>query len=294
MEKVFDTIDTFTYFTNISTPTYVYVSLDTADGLCVGHWLWECALFLPYIKDLQKTLPYKLKILLHNTKRYKKNILSDFDFHDTDIVYSSKMVRDERGNGNPQEHHVIPEESEYILYLPKFLYMWETKIHNSLFFDCLDRFRDYYIRTIPEISKSIPITYVARSKKEYFDKNFREFVNKDEIVTMLVENKVNILDVDELNSLAPQFTRILKSKTIIVEMGSAFQINAGLFATNSHIIIINDLWGYHDSDAPFFHILRKLMNERNNTIEVFSTGAIKPFIVDKESLEKRVGELMAV
>lgn len=291
MDNVIDTLNTFT---NNNTASHAYMSLDTAEGSCVGHWTWECVLFLPYIKHLQKTLPYTLKILLNESKQFKKNILSDFHFNDTDIVYSNKMITDHRGTGSWQEQFVVPEESEYIVYLPKFFYLWQTNIHTSLFFNCLNMFRDYYIQKIPYSSKNIPITYVARSRKENYNKNFREFINKDEIRTMLEEKKVHILDVDELRSLVPQFTCILNSKTIILEMGSAFQINAVFFASNSHIIVINDLFGYHDVDAPFFHIFRKLMNERNNTIEIFSTGAIKPFTVDKESLEKRVGELMAV
>jgi len=291
MDGVIDIVNTFTNNNNIQ---HVYVSLDTAEGSCVGHWLWECALFLPYIKVLKKTLPYTLKILLHDSKRYKTNILSDFDFYETDILYSSKMISDHRGRGNWQETFVIPEESEYIIYLPKFFYLWETNIHTSLFFDCLTRFREYYIQKIPDTSKSIPITYVARSRKENYANNYREFINKDEIRTMLEENKVNIMDVDTLTSLVPQFSQILTSKTIIVEMGSAFKINAGLLASNSRIIVINDLWDYYNVDAPFFHILRKLMNERNNTIEIFSTGAIKPFTVDKEYLEKRVCELICI
>lgn len=291
MDKVIDTINTFT---NNNTITHAYVSLDTAEGSCVGHWIYESAIFLPYIKHLQKTLPYTLKILLHDSKRYKKNILSDFDFHETDIVYSGIMISDHRGNGGWQESFVIPEESEYILYLPKFFYLWATNIHTSLFFDCLTKFRDYYIQKIPDTSKSIPITYLARSRKENYPNNYREFINNDEIRTMLENNKVNILDVDNLTSFIPQFTQILNSKTIILEMGSAFTINAGFIASNSHFIIINDFWDYYTCDTPSFHILRKLMNERNNTIEIFSTGGIKSFSVHKESLEKRVCELMNV
>lgn len=288
-----DRINTFSN-NNTTYPLHVYVSLDTTESSCVGHWIWECALFLPYIKHLQKTLSYTVKILLRELKQFKKNILSDFDFDDTDIVYSSKMISDHRGSGTWQEHYIIPEESEYIVYLPKFFYLWQTNIHKSLFFDCLDRFREYYIQKIPDTSKSIPITYVARSRKENYNKNYREFINKDEIRKMLDENKVNILDIDDLTSLTPQFSSILKSKTIIVEMGSAFQINAAFLASGSRIIVINDLWDYDNSDTPFFQIMRKLMIERNNTVEIFSTGGIKPFTVDKESLEKRVSELMVL
>lgn len=157
--------------------SFAYVSLDTTEGSCVGHWIWECSLFLPYIKEVQATLPHRLKIVLHDRKLYKTSILSDFDFHDDDIVYSTKMVSDPRGTGTSQESYVIPEEQNYILYLPQFFYLWKTNVQSSLFFECLARFRDHYIQKMPNITKSIPITYVARSRKENYADNYRKFIN---------------------------------------------------------------------------------------------------------------------
>ena len=105
-------------FNNKKEVSFAYVSLDTEEGSsCVGHWIWECALFLPDIKDLQKTLPYKLKILLREPKQYKINILSDFDFHDDDIIYNNKMSNDHRVSGGFQIQYVSPQELEYILYV---------------------------------------------------------------------------------------------------------------------------------------------------------------------------------
>lgn len=50
---------------DISNTTILYISLDTYEGaLCVGHWIWECALFLPHIKEIQKEMPNQIKILL--------------------------------------------------------------------------------------------------------------------------------------------------------------------------------------------------------------------------------------
>jgi hypothetical protein len=184
------------------------------------------------------------------------------------------MNKDLNGTGTWQEYHVCPEESEYIMYVPKFFYFWNTFIHTTLFFESLTLFRNHYIQQLSGIEKNIPISYITRSRKENYRNNYRDFINRDEFEQMLDSKKVHMINTDNFSSLTPQFQDIVQSKIIIVEMGSAFTINASFFASNSHFIIINDMFNYHYSDYPFFHIIRKLMEERNNTVEIFSYGVI--------------------
>ena len=280
-------------------PEFIYISLDTIEGSsCVGHWLWECALFLPYIVQLQKDCKIPFKILLHEKKIYKSNILSDFGFHECDILYSTNMVKDPDGTGVWQEKVVYPDEnSEYILFLPTFMYLWQTKFDNKslikLFFSSLNQFRMHYINNIQNIEKTIPITYVARSKVENYKNNSRNFINVDAFCNLLDNNMVNILYTDTLQSFNPQFNTIIKSKVLIVEMGSAFTINAAFIAMDSHIIVINDFYDYYTADENFFHIFRFLMQDRNNTVEIFSTGSYRDdFSVDIDAFKRRIDELL--
>lgn len=262
-------------------PSFVYISFDTTEGECVGHWMWECALFLPYLKEIQK--PFK--ILLHTPKTFKTKILADFGYYDH-IVYSSTMIQDPHGGGSRQEQYVIPQDSEYIMYVPKFFYLWNTSVSSRLFFESLTLFRNHYIDKIQNHNKCIPLSYVQRSRKENYSTNKREFINQDEFETILYEHNVHMIDTDRLTSITPQFQDIIQSNTIIIEMGSAFTINAAFFASNSHIIIINDAFNYFACDCPFFHIFRKLMEERKNTIEIFSYGSHRvPFHVDVPSFK---------
>ena len=250
-----------------SVPSFVYISLDTAEGECVGHWMWECALFLPYIKNIK--IPFK--ILLHTQKEFKTNILTDFGIHD--VIYSTNMNKDPRGGQTWQEQYVLPQDSEYILYVPTFFYLWNTTVSTTLFFESLTLFRNHYLDIIPDHTKNISVSYVKRSKRENYTINMREFVNQDEFETTLQYHDVHMIDIDHMTSLTPQFQDIIKSNTIIVEMGSAFTINAAFLASNSHIVIINDTFNYNTCDCPFFHIFRKLMKERNNSVEIFSYGS---------------------
>jgi len=284
--------DTLKTVTDVS---FVYISLDTQEGSdCVGHWIWECSLFLPYIKELQKELSVPIKILLKNEKRYKRIILSDFGFEESDIIYSTNLVQD---NGNKwQNKYVSPMESEYICYVPNFFYLWNVTVNTIPFFEALNKFRDHFMKTIQPIKKTIPLLYIGRSRKENYTNNYREFQNLDTFWNMLEQNNVTILDVDKLQSFQTQCTMVMRSKVIIVEMGSAFTINAGFLATDSHIIIINDNWNYHHSNTPFFQIFRKLQAERNNTIEIFSSnysGNLRlSFKVDLPLMEKRIQQIL--
>jgi hypothetical protein len=192
---------------------------------------------------------------------------------------------------------VFPDgNSDYILYLPVFFYLWHTKLNNKFiitpFFSLLNDFRMHYISNISDTTKTIPISYIARSKVENYRPNFRNFMNADAFCKLLDDNMVNMIYTDTFQSLTPQFNDVIKSKVIIVEMGSAFTINAAFIAMNSHIIVINDIWGYHTAGEPFFHIFRFLMKERNNTVEIFSRGSgTQNFSVNIDAFQKRIDEL---
>lgn len=257
---------------NIDDISFIYLSLDTKEGSnCVGHWIWECGLFLPLIKDLQKKSNFPIKILLNNYKRYKINIIKDFDFDEKDIVYSNNLTCDGK---TWQENYVIPEEKFFVMYVPNFFYLWHhhSTIENIYFLNTIDLFRNWYLPTgIFSEKKTIPILYLVRSKKENYLINNRSFSNINDFCQMLEKNNVDILDIDTLHSFKPQFNIIHKSKVIIMEMGSVFAINAALLASDSHIIILNDYYNYLNSNVCFIELYRYLMKKRNNTIEIYDT-----------------------
>lgn len=269
-----------------SSNSVVYISLDTVEGRsCVGHWIWECGLFLPYIDDLRRNLTVPLKILLFEEKLYKRNVLSDFGFKSTDIVYSDNMT-----NTSFPEQYVVPDTPFYKLIVPNFFFLWKTSVSTSFFFEALARFRHHYISSIADVSKSVSMSYVTRSDKENYIPNARTFVNATDFKDMLERKGVHMIETDTMNSLKPQFQAVLQSKTLIVEMGSAFTINAAFISSDCRIIVLNDIWDYHRSDNSFFQIFRKLMEQRNNTIEVFSHGGHykDPFTVDIPLFEKKI------
>jgi len=275
-------------FKSDTPPPFSYVSLDTTEGSdCVGHWLWECAIFLPYIKDISKNTTTSLKILFRNRKEYKVKILADFGFYESDIAYSPIMVP--FGDGGQFQTRVHPSEEEYSVYVPQFSHIVNQLDNNNLFSTRINRFRKYYIDSLPNISKTIPISYMARSNKENYHLNPRRFENMDAFCNLLNKYNVNIISVDNLDSFKAQFEIILRTKVLIVEMGSAFAINAGIIAADSHIITFNDFFA--DNNHSHFILQRRLIKERNNTVDIFSKGSghmHNPFSVNLEEFEQRL------
>jgi capsular polysaccharide biosynthesis protein len=191
-----------------------------------------------------------------------------------------------------QENYVLPSESEYILYVLPFFYIWTSTIENTLFCDYWARFRRHYADPLEIVEKTIPILYVARSKKENYTTHHRNFENMDAFIELLKKHNVHIMDVDEFTSLQPQFDLVLKSKVIIVEQGSGYSMNSVFIAANSHVILLNDCWDVTNIITPFYVFSRKIMSERNTTVEVFSKGKhATPFTVDLEEFEKRLQHL---
>jgi hypothetical protein len=276
---------------------FMYLSLDTAEGKdCVGHWIWECSFFINDIKKYSEEYNLPIKILLSNKKAYKLNILSDFGFNESDIVYSNKMTNH---STDLNLNYVIPEEEEYVLIVPSFFYLWKTSRNSEIFFNKVAEFRKYYIDNLPAITKTIDITYISRSQKENYSGNNRKFINFKDFRSLMNEKNVNILDIDTLSSLKPQFHTVLSSKVIIVEAGSAFTINCAFIASNSHIIIINDIHHYNNpNNTEWLHMLLKLVESRNNTVEIFSRGDKTnnntPFSVDLNRMSEKIDILRSL
>ena len=111
------------------------------------------------------------------------------------------------------------------------------------------------------------------------------------VLQMLNENSVQILDVDKFASLKPQVDIIQQANVIVVEMGSALLINGCLFATNSHIIILNDFENLTESQFSYIQVYKKLLLDHNNTYELFlskSKHTTDPFYVDIDRLRSRI------
>lgn len=273
------------FLINLETESdHIYVCLDTAEGTdCFGHWMYECALFLPYLKIVSEEFKKPLRIILHSNKRYKRVVLSDFGFKEDSIVFSNRLTT----TGHYwQMNHVIPIEScSYIV--PKFLYTWPVTTNTLPFFEHVNKFIEYYDSPV---IKTIPYLFLKRSEKENYAKNSRKFLNLHETVSCLRDNNVQILDVDTLDSLRPQIQLVRSAKVLIMEMGSAFTINAGWFAKDCHVIILNDFFNANTCQYTFMDVIRKQMKSNNVTFEILTHQPVynADFSIPLERLLQRI------
>lgn len=263
--------------------TSYYCILDTSEGSdCFGHWIHECALFLPFVKELRAEYP-TMKILLHCKRRYKLNTLIDFGFTENDIEYSSFMLESTKchcDSWNSENDHllhgwVLPVKKNYVAFLPKFPFVNVTVKENKILQTVAHAFKEFY-DIYSEKEKTIPILYLIRSRKENYESpNKRQLVNLDEMLEMLKKHNVEILDVDTLSSLRDQIEIVQKAKVILNEFGSV-TVNNCFFSSFSHCIILNRIpvgqnlidviehfiedshstWEYLDSLFPGYHEIK--------------------------------------
>jgi hypothetical protein len=285
-------MDFFDFESTIDSNTSVtcrYICLDTIEGAsCFGHWMIEAALFLPYLSSLKEHSPVPIKILLQEPKKYKSIVLKEFGIFDKDICYSTKT---RHMGGDWQRVHVLPSEDNYEIYIPHFTFCWESTPSSVNYFKHIEAFRKHFIKE--DIHKDIDVLYLKRSSKENYKHNFRHFINFEEVVQMLTNEGCQILDIDTLNDLQSQINLVRRAKILIIEQGSATTINAGWFAENSQIILLNDYVNFQNYNLPYAQVLRLQFKQRNNICLRYPTNHMDPrtpFSVDitilKELLDK--------
>lgn len=279
----------FEIISDISHPnenTSYYCILDSREGSdCFGHWIHECALFLPFVKQLREQYP-TLKILLHCKRRYKLNTLIDFGFIEDDIEYSN-LMKDSilchchtwyKNINNNHIYHgwVLPEKQNYIAFLPKILFANTVEKENLILQQVVYAFKEFYGVYSYNKEKTIPILYLIRSRKEnYNNPNRREFLNLNEMLEMFKKYNIEILDIDTLSSIREQVEKVQQAKVLINEFGSV-TVNNCFFSSHSHCIILNKIavgqnlidvidhfiedsgstWELLDSLLPDFHTIQ--------------------------------------
>ena len=260
--------------TDIDVPndlTSYLVCLDTAEGYdCVGHWMFECATYLPNILKLKNTYP-SLKILLKSLKLYKLNTLIDFGFTSEDIILGDKSIGANECKchiwHSIESNHlchgwVTHELRNHLTFIPHFCFANATHPNNKLNMENLYAFKSYYGVYNPPI-KTIDLLYICKSKIENYIVNRRTIINRDEIQDILKKHGAIFLETDNLKSIKEQIDIVLKAKIIVYEFGSAL-INSSLFANSSHSLVLNKI-RLGQGHLDILRKLRDITKEEMNT-----------------------------
>ena len=257
--------------------------LDTKEGSdCFGHWIYECAIFLPAILRIRKQYP-SLKLVLNCSRKYKLNTLIDFNFLDSDIIYNDKYTSETLLSWleSPIENALI--------FIPKFFFVQITLIETPMFLPCLMDFQRHYKNLIGHVDKTIDFLYLIRSRKELYNSpNKRTFINIDAVIKLCDKYSIEIFDVDKATSIREQVKKVLQSKVVIHEYGSAL-VNSTFFANNSHSLILNHIQLGEGHTILNDHMMQ--LNAVTHDIFPTTTGDWHSIEIDINALEKRILEL---
>jgi hypothetical protein len=200
--------------TNLEKNNYYILEWDADSSSAFAHWVYECAVYIPYYLELKKKIP-NLKIYITNKKKFKDIFLEYLGVEINDIVYSIELP-------NTCVFH------EFISLGLSFV-SDEYKI-------ILDNFLNYFPK---KYEKENNILFMPRQVKENYIGNNRVYNTKDheELIIGFDENN-KILHTDNIEKLEDQIKMVQNSKTIIVTDGSPALVNI-IFAKSCDIIILN-------------------------------------------------------
>jgi hypothetical protein len=273
----------------------VYLLLDTYEGKdCIGHWLWECANYLLYFKSLKLIYP-KLKILFAYRKKYKEIFYRHFDISDDDISYNGNINKlPDYRFGNMRNcacfgELVIPNDSNFILIIPRFTFLWHLAYNKDEEYRMIFRNFKNALNIPNNIKKNVDFIYLIRTigvNNENFKSGtyLRNFHNLNDVINLMNKKGIKIIYVANLSTLQEQIDIIQNARNIIVEHGSAWFINGLILLSNINIIVLNKL------SIGTFNFEIELLKEQNNTCE-FLESTNKDYnniIIDIPYLENRI------
>jgi hypothetical protein len=249
----------------------IYLVLDTDEGSgCVGHWLHECVSYTLFFKKLKDIYP-NLKVLCSGYKRYKEQFCNMSGIPSESICYTSNSIpviifhnNEEMGN-----QLYFPKDDEYTVIYPEYTYFRFTGLFSNRDTEYTIRYRNLlklYKQSLPftpDVNKDIDCVYMIRSRdiKENYSNNRINFVNIEDVISLMKIKNIPIYDVADFSSIEEQIKIVERAKTIIAEHGSPRFINGALLSRNSHIIILNKM------NVPSIELEESLTKENNNTYE---------------------------
>ena len=280
-----------------------YFVLDSLEGKnCIGHWIEEAAIYIPFIKKLKLKYP-KIKILFDGYKRYKKQFCDLFEINEDDIIYVCDRElfdpiikgRDNGCNHNRMDELYYPQDKEYTIIIPCYMYIYYIASYtDNNYYKLFNNFKQL-LPVKENNTKDIECIYIIRSIKSN-NENYklgttnRKFHNLDDVIETISNMGIPIYDAADFKDLKEQIDTVNRAKTIIVEAGSAMIINALLFSKNAHIILLNKpiLCEFSDLELNLIkkHNTYEIVWDNSDTANIMIPIAKLEYI-----LKKRLGKL---
>ena len=227
-----------------------------------GHWVFESAIFLPFVKDfIYLSKNFYILVNKNNERKYKKIFFNLFDIKDKNIYYMDNIdtyISDISYKNIPKNNICIICRNFHLNQnniteqcIEKYTYL-------------LDNFYDIIMKYKDNISKEIEHLFLPRSKVENYEPNDYRQYEYHKIYTILKGKEYIVYDTMNTNDFNEQIKLLQKSKNIYTNFGSSFLVN-GFFSSNSNIYLINKI-ETHIRDYIMKRLIISIIEKRNNTI----------------------------
>lgn len=215
---------------NIKEKSY-YMHIDTGFHDAFSHWVFESAVYLPLFLKLKSRYPL-LKLLSSGHKNYKESFYRSFGV-ENDIVYTI-------------------ENKSNIVFFPKYTTHHDKKIDNS-YNNILLNFYNGFKKI--DVEKENHILYLPRGVRENYSGNVYKIDCQGKLIEYFknIENTA-VYDSDNTINFTDQITLLRKSRKILLNYGSSFNVNS-FFAENSEIYVLG-----FDQHHILFPILQMALN----------------------------------
>jgi len=208
----------------------IFFILETPHHAAFCHWVFESAIFLPYVKQFKNA-----KLLLNRNpfRKYKKLFLTAFNLNDSDIVFLDNIYQEntEYTNIPPNNICIIPNHLTHCDRSP-----------NSVNKDNLDRytglllnFRDILINDSFTYEKTIDHLFLPRNTVENYT---NQCINYSKIHELLKDIKYTEYDTMNTEDIKEQFLLISHAENIYLDFGSALFVNI-FFSKQSNVYVVN-------------------------------------------------------
>jgi hypothetical protein len=229
-----------------------------------AHWVFESAIFLPFVQVFINLQNVKKKYILvnkNNERKYKNLFFNLFDIKDENIYYTDNI---DTYTSNISYKN-IPKNNICIIcrnFCMNQNNITEQCIEKYTFL--LEQFYDIIMKDDDNISKEIDHLFLPRSKTENYGPNDWRQYEYHKIYNMLTYKEYVEYDTINTNDFKEQIKLLQKSKNIYTNFGSSFLVN-GFFSSNSNIYVINKI-ETHIRDYIMNRIIVSIIEKKNRII----------------------------
>lgn len=242
----------------------IYFLFETPFHEAFGHWVFESAIFLPFVKHFMENDRFFLLVNKNNQRKYKKSFFKLFNISDVNIHY----INNSHIHTCDMSYRDIPDNNISIVCRNFIL----NQIPSSLNESSIEKIK-YLLNNFYEIilngiicEKHNEHLVLPRSKVENYLPNDR-IISYDSIYPLLKDKQCKIYDTQETDNFLEQILLLQQSTNIYTYWGSSFIVN-GFFSRNSNIYVIMDCdidYNYHHNKYLICNIIKSVI-EANNKI----------------------------